>query len=174
MHNHGFTLLELLITLVIVTLLVAIGVPSFSAQLNNTKAKTVTLSLLESAALTRTQAASNNTRATLKHHGTWEDGWDIFIDSNNDGILNQDEKLLISTEKIKDVRITPNKPVRSYISYIGTGESRMVGKANGGAFQAGTFTICPTTKGNGYELILARSGRIRMNEISADKCSTPP
>lgn len=173
MHNHGFTLLELLITLVIVTLLVTIGVPSFSAQLNNTKTKTVTLSLLESAALTRTQAASNNTRATLKHHGTWEDGWDVFIDSNNDGILNPDEKLLVSTEKIKDVRITANKPLKNYVSYIGTGESRMVGKANAGAFQAGTFTICPTTRGNGYELILARSGRIRMNEITAEKCSAP-
>jgi len=171
MYNHGFTLLELLITLIIVILLITIGVPSFSAQIHNTRVKTITSSLLESVELTRTQAVFSNTRATMKHHGTWEDGWDVFIDKNNNGTLDQDEKLLASTEKVNNVRITSNRPVKNYISYIGTGESRFVGKADGGAFQAGTLTVCPTTKGNGYELILARSGRMRMHEITADKCS---
>jgi type IV fimbrial biogenesis protein FimT len=170
MHQRGFTLLELLITLTILAILMTIGVPSFSAQIHNTRLKTTTLSLLEAVTLTRTQAVATNKRATLKHTGKWEDGWEVFIDSNDNGIRDENERLLITSEKTKDVRITPNQPLKNYISFIGSGESRYVGKANGGAFQAGKFTLCPATKGAGFELILARSGRMRMNEISEAEC----
>lgn len=170
MYNSGFTLLELLITVVIIVLLMTIGIPSFSAQVHNTRLKTTTLSLFEAVALTRTQAVSINNRATLKHQGSWENGWEVFIDSNNNGLRDNDEKLLISQEKTQGVRITANRPLKNYISFIGTGESRFIGGNKSGAFQAGTFKVCPTTKGTGYELTLARSGRMRMNEISAAKC----
>ena len=171
MYHRGFTLLEQLITLVIIALLMTIGVPSFSAQLHNTRLKTTTQSLLEAVVFTRTQAVSTNKRATLKPQNKWEDGWEVFIDSNNNGVRDNDEKLLVSQAKTQDVRITPNQPLKNYISFIGTGESRFATKYNGGAFQAGTFKVCPATQGAGFELTLARSGRMRMNNISAAECA---
>lgn len=171
MCNRGFTLLELLITLAILVLIMTMGIPSFSKQIHNTRLKTTTLSLFEAVAATRTQAISINNRATLKHQGTWGDGWEAFIDTNNNGVRDEEEKIFLSHEKTKDVRITANRPLQNYISFIGTGESRFVGEYNGGAFQAGTFKICPATNGTGFELTLARSGRMRMNEISAAKCN---
>jgi type IV fimbrial biogenesis protein FimT len=171
MYHRGFTLLELLITLIILALILTMGIPNFSKQLHNTRLKTTTLSLLEAVAATRTQAVSINKRATLKHQGTWEDGWEAFIDRNNNGLRDEEEKLFLSHEKIQDIRITANRPLKNYISFIGSGESRFVGGNNSGAFQAGTFKICPKKTGAGYELTLARSGRMRMNEISAAKCN---
>ena len=171
MYNRGFTLLELLITLVILASIMTIGIPSFSKQIQNNRLNTTTLSLLEAVAATRTQAVSTNNRATLKHQGTWENGWEAFIDTNNNGLKDEEEKFFLSHEKTQDVRITANRPLQNYISFIGTGESRFVGGYNSGAFQAGTFKVCPATKGAGFELTLARSGRMRMNEISAAKCN---
>ena len=63
-----------------------------------------------------------------------------------------------------------NGPVRVYISFIGTGESRKVGRANGGSFQAGTLRVCPENEGDGFQLVLARSGRMRIESVSADTC----
>lgn len=172
MNNRGFTLLELLITLAIITLLITLGVPSFSAQIHNSKVKTTTLSLQEAIALTRSQAVMANMRTTLKAEDGWENGWEIFRDSNSDGTRDPEEILLIvSREKVDSVLITANRPVKNYISFIGSGESRLDGSANGGAFQAGTLTICPVTRGKGYQLILARGGRVRTQELAAERCS---
>jgi type IV fimbrial biogenesis protein FimT len=170
MHNHGFTLLELLVTLVIIVLLMTIGLPSFSAQVQNTRLKTATQQLFEAVQLTRTKAVSTNKRATLKHLGKWEDGWEVFADDNNNGERDKDEQLLITTEALRDVRITVNQPLKKYISFIGTGESRYASNTSDGGFQAGTMKICSLTKDEGYELVLARSGRMRMNPTKAEDC----
>lgn len=166
MQTRGFTLLELLISLSIFTIILSLGIPSFSAQIQNTKVKTSTQSLLESVELARSQAVMSNRRTTLKPTGTWENGWEVFIDSNNNGVRDQDEPLLQAREKITGVRITPNSPLSRYVSFIGSGESRLVG----GGFQAGALTVCPEYTGPGYKLTLARSGRMRMNDIAAEEC----
>lgn len=171
MNNNGFTLLELLITLVIITLLVTIGGPSFSTQVQRAKTETTTLSLLEAIELTRTQAVAANTRTTMKARNSWENGWDIFLDSNENGLREEDEKLLASNQGIERVSIRANQPVKAYISYIGSGESRLQSSAHRGAFQAGTLSICPEGSGSGYQLILSRGGRVRMQEIDARRCS---
>lgn len=169
--NSGFTLLELLITLIITALLIAIGGPSFSNQIRKNQVETTTLRLLESIELTRTQAVAANIRTTMKANHSWENGWDVFMDGNGNGIKEKDEKLLQTGEAIERVLILANQPVKHYISYIGSGESRLEGSANTGGFQAGTLSICPQAKGSGYQLVLARGGRVRMQEITAQRCS---
>ena len=170
MNARGFTLLELLITLIILALLMTIGIPSFASQIQNTKLKTTTLSLFEAVQLTRNKAVFANARAVVKNQDSWDEGWEIFMDTNDNGVRDQNETILQTHEKIKGIRIISNAPIRNYVSFIGSGESRFIGKTNGGAFQAGTFKVCPTTKGSGYTLILARSGRLRMDKISAAEC----
>lgn len=169
MKYQGFTLLELLITLTILGILITVGGPSFVTQINNNRVKTTALSLFESIELARTKAVASNTRAVLKHNGNWEAGWDVFIDSNNDGSIT-DEQPIASVGKTSNVRILPNKPVKNYISFIGTGESRTIGKSSTGAPQMGSLMVCPPTEGSGYKLILSKSGRMRMEEINSLKC----
>ena len=172
MRSFGFTLIDLLTTLAILSILLAVGLPSFSAQIQNTRVKTATLSLLEAIELTRTQAVFSNTRATITKQTEWESGWEIFVDKDNDGIRDDDEKLVQQHEKLNGIRIVANKWIKNNVSYIGSGESRNASGTDAGAFQAGTFNICPEAKGKGYQLILARGGRVRMLEIKAEECDS--
>lgn len=171
MQRNGFTLIDLIITLSVISILLTIGLPSLSTQIQNARVKTATNNLLEAINLTRTQAVFANKRATIRKQNEWENGWEIFIDKDNDGVRDSNEVIVQQYEKLKDIRIITNTPVKNYVSYIPTGESRNASGTGGGGFQAGTFTICPTAKGKGFSLVLARGGRVRMTEISEEKCN---
>lgn len=170
MSARGFTLFELLTTLFILALLLFLGVPSFSKQIQHSRVKTVTHNLLHSVHHTRTLAVSRNQRATLAHKGSWQDGWEVFIDHNNNGTRDEDETLVFEGESVKDVKIYSNGPMTKYISFIGTGESTRVGRADGGSFQAGTMRICSQGTEKGVELILSRGGRMRVKSLNASRC----
>jgi type IV fimbrial biogenesis protein FimT len=173
MKQNGLTLVELLFTLLILALLLGIGIPSFSSQIQSTQTRTSAFQLLEAVNSTRTLAISQGHRATMRHKGDWNGGWQIFVDSNDNGLLDEGERLISEADRLKGVQITGNTPLRQYVSFIPNGESRHIGQADSGAFQAGTFNICPETGGAGYKLVLARSGRARIDTISADECSSP-
>lgn len=172
MRSFGFTLIDLLTTLTIVSILLSVGLPSFSAQMQNTRVKTATLSLLESIDLTRTQAVFSNKRATITKQTQWAGGWEVFVDNDNNGARGGDEKLVQQRDRLEGIRIVANKWIKNNVSYISTGESRSANGTTAGGFQAGTFSICPEGKGKGYQLILARGGRVRMTEIDAQECET--
>ena len=170
MPARGFTLFELLVALLILVLLLTIGVPSLSHQIQNTRTQAALQDLLQSVQHARTLAVSQNQRATLVHKGSWGDGWELFIDANNNGVRDGNEALIFEGTQPEGVKVYSNGPVRDYISFIGTGESRKVGRANGGSFQAGTLRVCPENDGDGFQLVLARSGRMRVESVSADAC----
>lgn len=172
MRTQGFTLIDLIIALSVLSILLTIGLPNLSSQIQQMRVKTAVFALQESINLTRTQAVSANKRATIRKQNQWEDGWEIFIDKDNDGVRDSNEDIVQLREKLKGIRITANRSIKNYVSYIPTGESRNASGTNGGGFQAGTFTVCPTAKGKGYQLILARGGRVRVAEINEDKCNS--
>jgi type IV fimbrial biogenesis protein FimT len=171
MQHKGFTLIDLLTSLSVLAILLALGLPSLSSQIQQVRVKTATYSLLDAISLTRTQAVFAKQRATLRKHNEWEGGWEIFIDKNNDGLRDEDEAIVRQHAQLKGIRIAANQPLKNYVSYIASGESRHASGTNGGGFQAGTFTICPAAKGSGFVLVLARGGRVRMAEINEEQCS---
>jgi type IV fimbrial biogenesis protein FimT len=171
MRNNGFTLIDLITTLSVLAIILAIGLPNLSSHIQQSRVKTATNSLLEAIQLTRIQAVSSSKRATLRKQNEWNEGWEIFIDQDNNGSRGSNENIVLQRDKLTGVRITANRPIKNYVSYISTGESRNASGTNGGGFQAGTFTVCPTAKGKGVELILARGGRVRTVEISEEKCN---
>jgi type IV fimbrial biogenesis protein FimT len=171
MKFHGFTLLELLVTLTILSIILAIGIPGLNQQINKSRTKTAMLTLLDAIGTTRSAAVFRNTRTTLlANNNKWEDGWVFFVDTDNDGLPGNDESLLSTEGKLKGVKITATAPMDSYVSFIGTGEGRRPGQANGGAFITGTIKICPEQPGEGYSLILSRGGRTRVDNLSQIDC----
>ena len=173
MPQRGLTLLELLITLVILSLLLSIGLPSFQRQIDQSRAHTATQSLMSALQATRHRAIARNGRATLRAQGGWENGWELFDDLNHNGVRDEGEPIILSHALDgRSVLIEGNQPVSSYVSYVGSGQSRHASGTPRGGFQAGTITICTSDGAEGYKLVLARMGRVRREPIGADSCTS--
>ncbi|QFT53480.1 hypothetical protein FIU95_02680 [Microbulbifer sp. THAF38] len=170
MTQQGFTLLELLITLAVLSIFLLIGLPSFTQMLQNTQLQTAAEEFFASVQLTRTNAITRNQRVTMRNMGSWEQGWEIFADNDNDGNRGTDEVLILSSGPQEKVRVKTNRPVADYISFISTGESRKVGSPQG-ALQMGTLHICSQETSDGKAFILSSGGRMRIEKADESDCS---
>lgn len=171
MKITGFTLIELLITIVILAIVLVGATPSFTQSIQNSRTKTAQYELLEAIEHTRSLAVFNGSRSVLKAKNDWHDGWEISIDENNDGTAGNDEPILVDHPPLPGVTITGNQPVENLLSFINTGEARAPGTLGVGGFTAGTFTLCPISKGKGYKLVLSRGGRTRAEVTQALDCT---
>lgn len=91
-RSEGFTLIELMITLVILSVLLVIAVPSFNSQIQNNRSQaigedfTTALKFARSEAVKRGQAvtvcASNaDNSACSNDTASWTNGWLVLLDS---------------------------------------------------------------------------------------------
>lgn len=169
----GLTLLELLITLIIVSIILAFALPGFDRQVQQTRAKTTANELYQALQAARARAVSINGRATLRAKGDWNQGWMLFDDLNHNGVRDPGEAVLLEHRtETPTLQVSGNQPVQRYVSFVGTGESRYATGSPGGAFQAGTLTICPrNSELGGYQLVLSRMGRVRTQAIEAEDCA---
>ena len=92
MRQQGFSLIELMVTVAIVAILVAIGLPSFQSSLRSNRVATSTNELLASFALARSEAVRSPGGAAIcsttngtSCGGDWNDGWMVWIDMDGDG-----------------------------------------------------------------------------------------
>lgn len=172
MESRGFTLFELMITLVIVCITLAIAIPSFDKQIRHSRTEAATLTLLSAIEASRSTAVFHNSRTMLlATNKKWHDGWILFIDTDDDGTLDNEETVVQSEAPLKGVFISARAPANEYISFIGTGEGRKPGKRNAGALLMGTIKICPEQKGPGYSLVLSRGGRTRVAKLTEEDCT---
>lgn len=171
MPQRGFTLLELLVTLIVLSVLLGVGLPRLQAQIEQTRTLTLTQNLQQAMQAARHRAISRNGRATLRPLGSWQNGWELFDDLNHNAERDPGETLVFShTVGSKGVEIVGNAWVDDYISYIGTGESRHATGLPKGGFLAGTITVCSDSETANYKLVLARMGRVRRETIDPDEC----
>lgn len=92
--NQGFTLVELMVTIAIVAILLAIALPSFEGSMRSNRVATANNELLASLALARTEAIRSTRPAGLcaaNADGTacvdateWTDGWLVWANTNDD------------------------------------------------------------------------------------------
>ena len=122
--QRGFTMIELLITIMVLGLVLGLGVPGFrDLVLNNRQASAVNelvtaLQLARSEAITRNVAApsavsvcASNTGTSCA--GTWSDGWIVFDDADGDGALDAGEIVLRAVDAPASMAITgPGGAVR--------------------------------------------------------------
>ena len=176
MPQRGFTLLELIVTLAVLALILSTGLPQMNHLLARLNAHTFAHSLQEAIVTTRQRAILSNGRATLRAIDGWNSGWEMFEDRNHNGVREADEALVFhhSATPAQSFTVQANKPVQSYISYVGSGAGRFASGTARGGFQAGTLHICTQDNAVGYALTLARMGRLRLRRIGADDCRAGP
>ncbi len=176
----GVSLTELLLVLAIATVLLAMAVPSMGAMLVAQKAASLTNHLVSSLHLARGEAIKRNARAVVCKSGDgvqcvtsggWEQGWIVFHDANNNAQLDEGEVVVRQQGPAGGgLRLRGNLPVANYVSYTASGSAKMTS----GAFQAGTFTLCPDVAGFAGEvrqIILGGPGRPRVQKGTAADCS---
>lgn len=88
-RDSGFTLVELLITIVVLTILLATGVPAFKDFIKNNRVTAQTNNLVSAIQLARSEALKRGTdmvvcasddQATCTGKDTWAAGWIVFSD----------------------------------------------------------------------------------------------
>ena len=134
--QSGFTLYELLITLLIVGVLLTIGVPNMAGFMQNSRMAATANDLHSSFQLGRSEAARSKDNITIcastnstnrpaaTCSGEFEDGWIIFQDTNGNIVRDAGEPLLRSHPAVAD-GITISTPGQDdYFSYAPTGLGR--------------------------------------------------
>ncbi|MGY0556390.1 GspH/FimT family pseudopilin [Lysobacter sp. A421] len=104
-RNRGFTLIELMVTIVVLAILLTIGLPSFQGTLRSNRVATTTNEMVASLALARSEAIKGSQGAGMcaskdggACDGTWNDGWIVWGDSNGSGAFEDGEPVFRFTQ----------------------------------------------------------------------------
>lgn len=80
-HQHGVSLIEMMIAITIAALLMMLGVPSFNLWMQNTQTRTDAESILNGLQLARAEAVKRNTTARFVLCGAASSSWEILAAS---------------------------------------------------------------------------------------------
>ena len=174
-RSSGFSLIELLVTIVVTSLLLGMAIPGFSNMVArnelavSTNAVRGALMVAREAAIMRGQPVSLCAGDPDEGcSGNWASGqWIVFRDSNHSGDLDNTEALL-DHDRVpgigQRVSIEGNGPLRSALVYMPLGHA----ERPSGAFGAGRLRICVESSDvspNARELIVSSSGRVRARRV---------
>ncbi len=116
----GFTAIELLITIAVAAILMAIAVPSLTQLVRNSELTSITNTLLASINGARSEAMKRGGFAMVVPTGngagdTWRNGWVVFVDVNTNNNNN-----IFSYQSGNDVLVFSQEQLGSYFSIVGS------------------------------------------------------
>jgi type IV fimbrial biogenesis protein FimT len=176
---RGFTFLEMLVVIAVAAVLVAVAIPSMASMMKSIKLSSASNSFLSYLHLARSEAIKRNSRVVLcksadglscTQSGGWEQGLIVFHDANNNGTLDVAETIIVRAGALPStLKLVGNLNVARYVSFAGNGATKLVG----GAFQAGTLTLCHASlsAGEGRQIILNAVGRPRVQKVLLNACA---
>lgn len=171
-HQRGVTLVELIMTLVIIGSMLTIGLPSFfefTQRARMTSGKNELLSALNYA---RSNAATSGSETVLcpsvdqvhcADSMNWHQGWILFVDVNRDDKRNENETILSVGQNLsKDLAIVSSQ-----------GRKKVVYRTDGSAMGTNlTFTFCDR-RGvkSASTLVVNNGGRARQGTASPEQAT---
>lgn len=167
----GFTLIELLVTISIGLILLTVAAPSFQSFIAQNRVEGASNQLLASLAYARSEAIKRGSRITLCKSSNastcggsgWEEGWIVFLDSNNNGtrqtsgVTPAETLLRVIQAQPNGVTVRGNNNFTNYVSYLIGGASNTIG----------TFAMCNAdTLAGSRAIIINSTGRPRVGRDS--------
>ena len=164
----GFTLIEMLVTLAVAAVFLAIAVPSYRAMINRNAVATqvntylTDLNYMRSEAITRNQPVRMCKSAdgqSCAAKGGWQQGRIVFANADGNGSPSADELLRV-------------RPATAGLRIVGNGNLENFAEfdANGFALgSAGTLAFCDTDgSDSATDLVVSTSGRVRSQPDQPD------
>jgi type IV fimbrial biogenesis protein FimT len=173
---RGFTLIELMITVVVLVILTTIAAPSFSEWLARVRITGQANSLVGDLSLARSESATrgaamsvcvrkDDTTCDTDAKGHWESGWLVFVDVDGDGDIKE------GTDTI--VRVGGELGGNTKLLIDGFGSDGFVQFRPYGGLNpptAGTFSFCSETiTPNGVDVSIAATGRAKASKVTSCK-----
>lgn len=160
----GFTLVELMITLLVGAILLTVAVPSMQTLIRNNRLTTQTNEFVSTLQLARSEAAKRNVPITIlanapEASNEFGAGWILFQDADGDGTLDADEETIRSVGALSDNNTLDATPDTSTFRFLPTG------LVDTGATI--TFDVCHASGLPGREVTMLITGRVSTREIDA-------
>jgi len=168
----GMTLIELLVTLSVLTILLLVGAPSFSDIMGRNRVTAYTNDFLNSLNYARSEAVTRGQRIVLckssdaaqcAASGNWEQGWITFVDADNSAtVTNGDTPLRAHGPLSGSETLTGTSDVITYVSYSDEGYTRLTSNA----FQSGTLSFSTCDNTNRTVIKISNTGRAHWEKES--------
>lgn len=173
--QQGFTLVELMITIAIFGILLAIATADYGPIINSNRLASAMNQLQGELAFARTEASKASSNVTVCSStdsascsgGTgWEGGWIIFTDSDADATIDAGDRIVRVTPGLDSVTLR-----RSGFNFpAGRIQFNSRGELRGGGATAGSFSLCGTdnntSQARGVVIQISGSTRRMVDEDS--------
>ncbi len=165
----GLSLTELLFTLSIVSLLVAIALPGFGAMLDRVRVTTTVAQFQEAISIARAEALRRHTRVDLipLRDANWASGWQVLIDADNDQKASATEMVLHRGPTLPPgLRIEARlRDPKAYLAFDVSGRPRSAASSN--VPQMGSLVFVAGDEQR--KIIISFLGRVRSCDPVRDK-----
>lgn len=166
--RKGFTLVELMITIVVAAILIGLAVPGYFNLIQNNQIVGTVNKLSASLNYARLEAikrgeqvsvcaASSSALSACGTAAQWGQGWIVFVDENDNNAIDAADTLIRVNEQLPTgVTVTTTAAI---VSYDGTGFL---------SSNATTFTLSATgcTGNSGRQLAISGSGRLAISNVA--------
>ena len=151
-RGQGFTLVELVTTLAVAGILLSLAVPSFSQFVKNNRLITQANDFVTALNVARSEAIRRGNRVTLCKSsnqvscagaGSWDQGWIIFVDVNDDGIVSNPatDVFRVHGGLGGNTTLKGDAVLADYVSYVSSGATQQIGGTPSDT-QSGMLVLC--------------------------------
>lgn len=183
---RGFTLVELMITVLIAAILLAVGVPAMQDLIRNGRVTTAANEFLTDLNLARSEAIKRGVQVVVCRTNapdafppvcgagtanTWSDGWVVFVDEDGDGAYDHDGDSTYDEDDETLVRISQGLSGELDLIADATAEQALRFNADGswGNGAIAVLALCDDRgAANGRDITVSITGRPAVSRPSAD------
>jgi type IV fimbrial biogenesis protein FimT len=167
-HNRGITLIELLMTLALISILLAIAAPAFGGLVQRDAAETSRNTLTTALSAARIEAVTRTRNVVVcpsadqqycDHSTEWQHGWIVFADANQDGDRDEGETLISAGDPQPEGVAITSTAGRTKVAYHADGTSPGSNL---------TLTLCDRRGAKlATSLVVNNAGRVRSGKPTA-------
>ncbi|MDH3647902.1 MAG: GspH/FimT family pseudopilin [Gammaproteobacteria bacterium] len=164
--SRGFTLIEMIMTLLAAAILLTLGLPSFQSSIRNSAMTTSTNNMVATLQLARSEAIKRrlpvsmciapnfaDDNVTCDTNANWHDGWIVFTDDNANGARDANEVVLRRERDMRgsvNVSTPAGQPLQSSLTYLATGFPNL-----GGLAAAGQMLLCDARESDSFGRVIS-------------------